>query len=251
MDKLYKCKQCGRLVPKTNYFSKIINGESVGLCGKHYSQYYKYNKFLDDSPETQYTRNKYEITNEGVWIYCCNRQKEFTGKFIIDESDFEKVIKHKWRFARGNFCTGNTHVIQIHTFLMEPNENQVVDHINGDRTDNRRDNLRITTQAKNCINKKLQGNNKSGMAGVSWDKDRNKWAPEIAMDHKKCHLGRYSKFEDAAYARYIAELVLFEKYRSFRNDDYILKIINQCNKKTEIDTYVVNKLYKRGLLDLD
>lgn len=251
MEEIFKCEQCGRIVNKQNFHSINYNGASMKVCGKHYAQYSTYHKFLDNDQTTQYDHNKYEITSDGVWIFCYNRKKELTGKFIIDKEDFEEVIKRKWRFTRGNYCTGNTKVIQIHTFLMNPDDNQVVDHINGDRTDNRRCNLRVTTQAKNCINKTLQSNNTSGIAGVSWDKDREKWAPEIAMGKRKCHLGRYSKFEDAVYARYIAELVLFDEYRSFRNDNNILNIIDKCKNKDEIDTYIVNKLYYKNFLDID
>lgn len=251
MEELYKCDVCGKIVPKTNCSGRIIDGQLMKLCGKHYSQYVRLGKFIDNSQDTQYDRNKYEITEQGVWIFCYNRQKELTGKFIIDKEDFEEVIKHKWRVWQNNYCTGNTDIIQIHQFLMNPNNNQVVDHINGDRNDNRRCNLRVTTQGMNCINKSLQSNNKSGVAGVCWDKARNKWAPEIAMGKRKCHLGRYFKFEDAVYARYIAELVLFDNYRSFRNDDTILNITNNCKYKDEIDTYVVNKLYQKGFLNID
>ena len=251
MADLFTCDVCGRIVPKTNYLGRVVDGQRMKLCGKHYSQYARFNKFIDNTPDTQYDRNQYEITEQGIWIFCHNRQKKLVGKFIIDKEDFEEVIKYKWRLWQNNFCTGNTDIILIHQFLMQPNENQVVDHINGDRSDNRRNNLRITTQDKNCINKDLQSNNTSGVAGVSWDKERNKWAPEIAIKGRKCHLGRYQKFEDAVYARYIAELVIFDDFRSFRNDDKILNIIDNCNRKEDIDTYVVNKLYQKNLLDID
>ena len=245
MDEIYKCDICGRVVNKSNYSIRIINGRNIGLCGKHYGQYSKYQKFLDNSPYSQSEPNEYEITDKGVWIYCYNKKGEFMGKFIIDIEDLDEVIKHKWRMWNNIFCTGNTNIVLIHQFLMKPKENQVVDHINGDRSDNRRCNLRITTQSNNCINKELQSNNKSGVAGVCWDKDRERWAPEIAIGRKKCHLGRYKKFEDAVYARYIAELTLFDEYRSFRNDDVILKIIDRCNNKENINSYVINKLHNK------
>lgn len=248
-ENIYKCDQCGRIISKTNYYGIKIDNKVIHVCGKHYGQYKKYHKFLDNNPENQNTRNKYKITQEGVWIYCTNRQGINTGKFLIDEADLEEVIKHKWRFSRGNYCTGNTKVIQIHTFLMHPDNNQVVDHINGNREDNRRSNLRITTQAKNCINKNIPSNNISGVMGVTWDKERKKWTSEIKVNYQKCYLGRYDKFEDAVYARYISEIILFDKFRSFRNDEKILDIIEKCENKDQIDTYIANRIIQKGLLD--
>lgn len=248
-EEIYKCEQCGRVVSKTNYHGIKVKNKIIHVCGKHYSQYQKYHKFLDDTPETQYTRNKYEITQEGVWIYCTNRQRNISGKFIIDKDDFDNVIQRKWRVWENNYCTGNNNIIQIHQFIMNPNNDQVVDHINGDRSDNRKQNLRVTTQGNNCINKDLQSNNTSGIAGVSWDKNRNRWAPEIAIGRKRCHLGRYYKFEDAVYARYVAEIVLFDEYRSFRNDKKIMQLVDVCTDKDRISKYVVNKLYNKNFFD--
>lgn len=250
-NELFQCEQCGKMVSKSNKFSINYNGKHMILCGKHYAQYQKNREFIDDFPRSNHDRNDYEITDEGVWINCYNRQNKFTDKFLIDLDDLERVKDHKWRCWKKRFFTGNFKPISIHTFLLNPKEGQVIDHINGNPADNRRCNLRITTQDKNCINKDLQSNNTSGVAGVSWDKARNRWAPEIAIKRKRCHLGRYQKFEDAVYARYIAELVIFDDFRSFRNDDKILNIIDNCNKKEDIDTYVVNKLYQKNLLDID
>lgn len=218
------------------------------LCGKHYAQYQKYKKFMDDFPRSNYDRNDYEITDEGVWINCYNRQNKFTDKFLIDLDDLEKVKDHKWRCWKNRFFTGNFEPISIHAFLLNPKEGQVVDHINGNPADNRRCNLRITTQGMNCINKDLQSNNKSGVAGVSWDKERKKWAPEIAINKNKCHLGRYKEFEDAVYARYIAEVTLFKEYRSFRNDNKIIDLIDKCQDKERIEFYVTNKLKTKGFI---
>ena len=110
------------------------------------------------------------------------------------------------------------------SFLLNPNDNEVIDHINGDVTDNRRKNLRIVTQQQNLINKAILSNNTSEIAGVSWDKSRNKWTVEIRLNNIKCYLGRYEKKEDAVFVRYYAELKLFKEFRSNRNDQNILKL---------------------------
>ena len=240
--KYMKCNQCGKTIPSTNQHSINYHGTSMIVCGKHYSQYLKYGKFLDESQKTCFDSNEYEITNEGTWIYCFNRKNEPSGKFLIDTEDLEKVLTRKWRYWKGRYYTGNYHPVTIHVWLLHPENNEVVDHINGNPADNRKSNLRITTQAKNTINKAIPSNNKSGIMGVSWDKQRNKWISEIKMDSIKCYLGRYNELEDAVFARYVAELALFKEFRSTRNDDKILEYVTNCQKQTEIKMYVDKRL---------
>lgn len=80
-----------------------------------------------------------------------------------------------------------------------------VDHINRNRSDNRINNLRITTNQGNSKNKSKPKNNTSGVPGVSWRKDRNKWQARIGVDFKQKSLGFYDDFDDAVAARKRAE----------------------------------------------
>lgn len=240
-----KCNQCGKTIPATNQHQINYNGCPMIVCGKHYSQYVKYGKFLDESPKSIKDSNEYEITEEGTWIYCFNKNNEPSGKFLIDTEDLEKVIAKKWRFWKGRYYTGNYNPIAIHTWLMLPPKDAVVDHINGNPADNRKSNLRIVPQAKNIINKAIQVNNKSGIAGVSWDKERQKWIAEIRMDGIKCYLGRYNDLEDAVYVRYYAELKLFKEFRSNRNDEKILEYVDLCRNKEMLEKYVMNRLQNK------
>lgn len=237
-----KCEQCGKEIPITNKHNVIVEGKSMTLCGKHYSQWVKYKKFLDKDPKSCFDANEYEITNEGTWIFCFNRQNEPSGKFLIDTEDLERVIAKKWRFWKGQYFTGNFKPITIYRFLMNPKENEVIDHINGNVWDNRKSNLRLTTQQNNLINKAIQNNNTSGIAGVSWDKTRGKWAVEIRFNGQRVHLSRWDNFEDAVYVRYIAELKLFKEFRSTRNDKKILEYVNKCNDKEKLQKYTYEKL---------
>lgn len=80
-----------------------------------------------------------------------------------------------------------------------------VDHINGDRTDNRWNNLRSATQTENNHNVGLRRNNTSGVKGVSWDAERSRWFASITVNGKSKGLGRYEEFDDAVAARKKAE----------------------------------------------
>jgi hypothetical protein len=82
-----------------------------------------------------------------------------------------------------------------------------IDHINGDRSDNRITNLRQVTRSENQRNMRLPSDNKSGVVGVYWSTARKKWVAEIRnAQGRKRHLGVFEDLEDAATARRAAEL---------------------------------------------
>ena len=74
-----------------------------------------------------------------------------------------------------------------------------IDHINGVRNDNRLENLREATRIQNCQNRKrCQVNNaSSGLLGVSYSKNKNKYASQIMLNKKQNHLGYFSTPEEA------------------------------------------------------
>lgn len=80
-----------------------------------------------------------------------------------------------------------------------------VDHINGDRTDNRLANLREVTRAENNRNMKRPIGNFSGTTGVAWYPTKAKWRAYINADGLSSHLGYFASREDAVAARKAAE----------------------------------------------
>lgn len=80
----------------------------------------------------------------------------------------------------------------------------VVDHINGDTLDNRRENLRVVSRAESVRNQSgLSKQNKSGVPGVSFR--ANRWQVGIGVDGKWKNLGRYHTLEEAKQVRLLAE----------------------------------------------
>lgn len=77
----------------------------------------------------------------------------------------------------------------------------VIDHIDGNPTNNRLENLRSVTQTDNTRNARLSKSSTSGHTGVSFDKRRNKWEAKIMVDRKKRFLGYFDTIEEAAKAR--------------------------------------------------
>jgi hypothetical protein len=82
----------------------------------------------------------------------------------------------------------------------------MVDHIDGDKTNNIWSNLKEVSASGNMRNTRLRRNNKSGHVGVWFEESRQKWVAEIvANDRKKRFLGRYDRLEDAISARQTAQ----------------------------------------------
>ena len=80
-----------------------------------------------------------------------------------------------------------------------------IDHINGDRSDNRLSNLRDVCHKENLKNKRRQKNNKSGVVGVGWYNKLGKWKACIMVDGRTIHLGYFYKKSKAIKARKDAE----------------------------------------------
>lgn len=80
-----------------------------------------------------------------------------------------------------------------------------IDHRNGDRADNRWENLREATKQQNGQNRALSSHNTSGLAGVSWHGKCQKWAAHIHHDRRKVHLGVFESADDAYRAHLAAK----------------------------------------------
>lgn len=77
----------------------------------------------------------------------------------------------------------------------------VIDHVDGNRLNNKIDNLRDVTMTENNKNKSISRNNTSNVTGVSFDKSRNKWVVGIGHDNKYIRIGRFDNYDDAVTAR--------------------------------------------------
>lgn len=141
------------------------------------------------------------------------------GKFaLIDEDDFDEISKYKWhadamgyavRFKKASE-TGSAYIricVYMHRLVAKCPADKVVDHVNHNQSDNRKSNLEISNKSSNGLNRKgPQSNNTSGILGVNWVKDRNKWEARIKIGITTHNLGRFSCKEDAMKVRREAEI---------------------------------------------
>ncbi len=108
---------------------------------------------------------------------------------------------------------GRSHPQTLHGYLMQAPKGTHVDHVNGDKLDNRRANLRIVTPSRNQVNRKnLNRNNTSGMRGISYQprlSPSKPWRAQITVNRQNHHLGLFATKDEAAAARRQAELELY------------------------------------------
>jgi len=155
-------------------------------------------------------KNEYVDVGEHVELRIVSATEEVLYVAKIDHVDVEKVKQHHWcrrSNAQKDYLSSN--ICLLHELIVGTVGGLIIDHINRDRCDCRKSNLRHVTPFENAINKGKQSNNTSGYVGVSWDKGRSKWASHIKVNRKKKFLGRFEKLEDAVSARLDAERKYF------------------------------------------
>ena len=130
-------------------------------------------------------------------------------RIIIDRDDLESIQKYRWHISTQGyvrtevFSGGKRKEIKLHNFLLGfiPSKSLVVDHINRNKLDNRKSNLRIVSKKENARNSKTQCNNTSGHRGISFRRKESKWEAYIKVDGKREHLGIFDELADAIKAR--------------------------------------------------
>ena len=126
---------------------------------------------------------------------------------IVDDEDFDFLSQWKWSFDTSlGYAYRKKYInpkygrkIYMHRLLLKTPKGLVTDHINQDRLDNRRTNLRICTVRQNLLNQpKRKKPTTSKYKGVAWHKQRNKWRVYAKIDGRQKHLGLFTDEKEAA-----------------------------------------------------
>lgn len=135
------------------------------------------------------------------------------GKYaIIDDEDFDFLNQFKWYCSFYGYAVRdvggrkNKKCIFMHRIINKTKDNEITDHINRNRLDNRRCNLRTVTSRENIINRGLNKNNSSGYKGIVFRKDIKKWNARIKINYRDISLGCFINIKDAVFARKQAEI---------------------------------------------
>jgi len=170
---------------------------------------------------TIYTPNEFIINGNIVEILIYNRKQEHIATGIVSIKHLDKIKKYKWSLTKEGYILSylNKEYIYLHRLITEAKPEEYVDHINHDTLNNLDENLRLCTNSQNLQNHtKLPSDNTSGIIGVCWINEKNKWRAEIQVNKNKIHLGYFDTFEDAVDVRIQAEAKYFKEFKSDINN---------------------------------
>lgn len=187
-----KCDFCD----KTDTETKIIVSKFGTLCRKHYLQMYRHGEIK----RTIYDSNDYKIMGDYTIIFTYNKKANKTRDVLIDTEDLDKVKNYKIGMATGGYARiqlGDKRIF-LHNYLF-PNYN-MIDHINRNKLDNRKSNLRLIDKQNNAYNV-----DKGMYKGIKQVPSGN-WTSVIMVNYKTIYLGTFLTKEEALYNRYLADL---------------------------------------------
>ena len=134
------------------------------------------------------------------------------GIILIDVSDAKSCKEHSWYIDDKGYPStcykGKT--TRLHRFLIGETNGLQVDHINRNKLDNRRCNLRLVTNQQNQFNQGISKNNTSSVKGVYYNKQCKKWCCQITFNRKKVYSKLFETFEEAVKQRKILESKYFK-----------------------------------------
>jgi len=136
-------------------------------------------------------------------------------RFYFDLEDFEKVSRYYWYKHHSGYFFANDENggrIALHRLVMDAKSDERIDHINHQKENACKSNLRIVTASENSFNSALAKNNTSGRTGVHYNRREKMWVPTIMKDGESVYLGKYSSFEEAVAVRKAAEEKYFGQY---------------------------------------
>ena len=157
---------------------------------------------------------------------------------LLDDEDYDKIVSENIRLwvnyaptTRSCYAIfwKNNKRVRLHRWLMECPSDKIVDHINHNTLDNRKCNLRIATKSENQMN--------VNYIGVYFVK--NRWIAKIKINQKQIHLGVFDIKEEALYARWYAERILFKEFAYPKEERDILD-----SRKLEIQELINRKVQR-------
>ena len=138
---------------------------------------------------------------------------------LVDDEDYDFLMQWKWHYD-GYYARRQTHIgmfngkqkqkpIRLHIQIMNPPGKSQVDHINADRLDNRKCNLRLCSAQQNNRNR---GMSKRGYKGVHFSKKNKNWVAQITINKKTTHIGSFKELKDALSAYNEAAIFHFGEF---------------------------------------
>ena len=231
-----KCSYCGS-TKNVNYNSKYCDL----LCGKHgqqmntkgylYKSYKEPNDYIIVDDKTAYI-----IAYKGQFTKNADKK---SYNVIVDLEDLEELLNYKWRINRDGYAHSS---VLMHRLILNCNDKDLyVDHINHNRLDNRKCNLRVVTPQQNCWNS-VSFKGKSKFKGVKVDNSDKRYTYYIArgcLNDNQVHIGVYKTELEAAYAY---NIWVKEHFGEFANENtFTDSELEELNKMLPLKTIYEHK----------
>lgn len=179
---------------KNSTLSQLICGDGINpvLRIKKVMDYRKSNLFVNNI----YTEkeNTYSVsTIKGV-------------NFIIDKNDYDKIKNYRWSINTQGYPEAKikNKRVKLHRYLLDKEVwngyDEIIDHIDRNKLNNCRENLRITTQRENVKNSAMKSNNTSSVQNVEWNKEMGCWRASKRVEGIKYKIGNFNELHEAKIA---------------------------------------------------
>lgn len=182
----------------------------------------RYGPLLDKIAELSLSENKkiwnyYEIENNYLYIYYYKQNTNEVIKFVTDAEFQYLVYDFYFQLNCNGYVVSRTNGKKTYLHHIVIGSTNIVDHINGIRYDNRRENLRETTPSLNLLNRHFMSSNTSGEIGVSWSSKEQKWRARVEyLGNEKSRY--FDSFEQAVECRRQWVQEIFDEYYGRSND---------------------------------
>ena len=154
---------------------------------------------------TIFNKNEIFIYSNYCEVILYNRFQAEIAIAKIDKEDYYKVKNYKWCITSDGYVMNGKNRIKLHQLILGNRVGHEIDHINHDKLDNRKQNLRHCTRSQNSMNRK-------DVKGYCWNKINKKWQVFLTINYKNIHLGFFNKEKDAINARKQAERKYFGEF---------------------------------------
>jgi hypothetical protein len=182
------------------------------LCRKHYLLA---RRTGDPFTITKRTPNQYIIHESYAEIVLRDVESKEVGRTKISLDKVEIAKKYKWHKSNNGYVLSNVKnkALLLHRLIADLPKDQLVDHINGDRLDNRNENLRPCTFLQNRQNQKAYPHSTSGVTGVYYSETNKGWIAQIWYNKEYYYLGTHETMDEAIKARKEAEVKFRKEFR--------------------------------------
>lgn len=173
-------------------------------------------------------QNKVEFFKDYAILY------DFEGNQCrIDLEDYDKIKDYCWskdkysnpKYWRAHNIHGKGQ-IKLHRLILGDKQGFVIDHRDRNVDNNTKNNLRYVSFKQNRWNSSTKRNNKSGISGVYWNQNNNRWIASICIEYKNKYLGSFINKEEAIQARLQAEADWYGEYapQAHLFEEYHIKV---------------------------